>query len=255
MKKIQALLTKELGSYFISPVAYVVIFIFLAVSGFLFFQILYFFNLQSIQWMRSPGLLDRINLNDMVLFPFFHNMVVFFTFLIPVLTMRLLSEEKKLGTGELLFTSPITTTEVVLGKFFSATSVILVMLLFSFVYPLMIIIFGNPDVGPIFTAYLGLFLLGSAAAGLGILTSSMTENQIIAVISAWGILILLLIIGWAAQSVGPTFGAVLQHLSILEHFQNFSKGIIELKDVVYYLSFIFFTLFLTQRVLDSQSWR
>jgi len=256
MKKAPVLLAKELGSFFISPIAYVVVFAFLFISGFLFKRILDFFQIQTIQMMRYPGLLDRLNLNDMVLQPFFHNAVVFFAiFLAPVLTMRLLSEEKKLGTGELLFTTPITTTEVVLGKYLAALTVLLVMLLGSFIYPLVLLIFGNPDFGPIFSSYLGMFLVGAAAVGIGLFTSSLTENQIIAALTAWGILVLLWIIGFGAQAVGPVLGGVLEHLSILSHFGNFSRGIIELKGVVYYLSIITFTLFLTQRVLDSQSWR
>lgn len=255
MKKVSALLGKELGSFFISPIAYVVMFVFLIISGFLFTRILTFFVIQSIQWMRQPGLADRLNLNDFVLNPFFHNVAVFFIFLVPVVTMRLLSDEKKLGTGELLFTTPITTTEIVIGKYLSALTVLAVMLLGSFMYPLVLLIFGNPDAGPIFSTYLGMFLMGASAVGIGLFASSLTENQVIAALITWGILILLWIIHFGAQAVGPTFGSVLEHLSFLVQWGTLNKGVIELKTVIYFLSIIFLTLFLTQRVLDSQSWR
>jgi len=130
-----------------------------------------------------------------------------------------------------------------------------VMIILAFQYPLILIVFGNPELGPIFTTYLGLFLLGAAFLAVGFFASSLTENQIVAAIIGFGTLLFFWAINWSSHTVGPTFGEVLSYLSLIEHFDQFSKGLLDTKDIVFYLSFSFFGLFLTHRVIESQGWR
>jgi ABC-2 type transport system permease protein len=174
---------------------------------------------------------------------------------VPMLTMRLFSEEKKSGTIELLMTSPLSTTQILLGKFFAALSLYMTIVALTLVYCLILELYGDPDWGPIWSAYLGYLLLGGTFIGVGVLASSLTENQIVAVLLAFGALLLLWLIDWSASFAGPTAAAILTYLSIIQHLQDFQRGVIDTGDVVFYLSLTFFTLFLTSRVLESRRWR
>ena len=174
---------------------------------------------------------------------------------VPMLTMRLFAEEKKNGTMELLMTSPISSVQVLLGKFFACLSLYTIIVALTLVYCLILEIYGEPDWGPIFSAYLGYILLGGTFIAVGVLASALTENQIVAVLVSFGILLLLWLIDWSASFAGPTAAKILQHISIIEHLKDFQRGVIDTKDVIFYLSFIFFGLFLTTRVLESRRWR
>jgi len=260
MKNAYYIMKKELRSYFSSPVAYIVAGIFLSISGYFFYTILTFFTMLSLQYQQSPYgyMMRNINMNDYLLNPLYSNLGVILLFVVPMITMRTLAEEKKLGTLELLYTSPIRIGEIIFGKFLAAFVVLLVMLLPTIEYPIVLILGGvpGPETGPIFTTYIGIILLGASFIAVGVFASSVTENQMVAGSLAFGILLLLFVIGWARQSTGSTLSEILSYLSLVEeHYHNFLKGMIDTKDIIFYLTFIFFGLFLAHRTLESRRWR
>jgi len=255
MKNFIAIYKKELRTYFKSPIAYVALFIFLVLAGFFFYNNFAYFNMASMQAMRSQYGAPALNITEWVLRPLFGNISITLLFLIPLLTMRLFSEEKKSGTIEMLFTYPVRDSEAILGKFASAMTVFCLMLFLTGLYPLLIWKFAAIESGPVISGYLGLFLLGAAFISIGVFASSLTENQIVAAVITFGALLFFWIIGWSSVFAGTKVANLLNYLSIIQHFENFSKGIIDTKDVAYYLSFSFFALFLTVRTLESKKWR
>ncbi len=246
---------RDLGSYFNSPVFYVVTTVFLMIYSFIFFQILTFFSFQSVQAGQFRGMNVGLNLNDMVIEPSFHNMAVTLLLIIPALTMRSFADEKKSKTYALLLSSPIDLKEIIFGKFLACMTVVTVMVLLSSYSVGFLLILGEPEIGPIVTSYLGILLMSGCYVGMGVFASSLTDNQIIAAVIAFGMSLFMWIIGWAAQAASAEMGELLHYLSLVDHMQRFLKGIVDTSDVVYYLSFILFFLFLTHRVLDSERWR
>lgn len=257
MRNILAIAAKDVRSQFVSPIAYVVLTGFLLLGGWFFFNMLARFNylLQLYLSFRNPEAMQQLNLNDLVIGPLLHNLSVVLVILVPVITMRSFAEEKRSGTYELLMTSPLSVTEIVLGKFLGTFVFVFVMVLLTGVYPLILLAYGNPEVGVILGGFLGLLLLATAFASVGLLTSSLTENQIIAAVSCLVFLLLLYVISWPAETAGETMGAILKYLSLTEHFAEMVKGVIDTKDVVYFLSVIVLSLFLTQRSVESLRWR
>jgi gliding motility-associated transport system permease protein len=248
---------KELRSYFVSPIAYVVITGFLLLGGWFFFNLLARFNflLQIYSSLRNPEAQVRLNLNEFVIAPLLHNLSVVLVILVPVITMRSFAEEKRSGTYELLMTSPLSITEVVAGKFLGSVAFLMVMIGLTAIYPLILLAYGNPELGIIASGYLGLVLLAIAFATVGMLTSSFTENQIIAAVTCLVLLLLFYVIAWPAETAGPVLGGVLKYLSLTEHFGEMVKGVIDTKDLVYFVSVILLSLFLTQRSVESVRWR
>lgn len=246
---------KDIGSYFNSPVFYVVTTVFLVIYSFIFFQILTFFSFQSVQAGQFRGMNVGLNLNDMVIEPSFHNMAVTLLMIIPVLTMRSFADEKKSKTYALLLSSPIRLREIVFGKFLACMTVVTMMVLLSSYCMGFLLVLGEPEIGPIVTSYVGILFMSGCYVGMGVFASSLTDNQIIAAVIAFGMSLFMWIIGWASQAASAEMGEVLQYLSLVEHLQRFMKGIVDTSDVVYYLSFILLSLFLTHRVLDSERWR
>jgi ABC-2 type transport system permease protein len=248
---------KELRSYFVSPIAYVVLTGFLLLGGWFFFNLLARFNflLSIYSAMRNPEAQMRLNLNDFVIAPLLHNLSVVLVILVPVITMRSFAEEKRSGTYELLMTSPLSITEIVAGKFLGALGFLVVMIGLTGIYPLILLMYGNPEMGVIAAGYLGLLLLAVAFLTVGLLTSSFTENQIIAAVSCLVLLLLLYVISWPADTAGPVLGAVLKYASLTEHFGEMVKGVLDTKDLVYFASVILLSLFLTQRSVESVRWR
>ena len=248
---------KELRSYFVSPIAYVVLTGFLLLGGWFFFNLLarFSFLLSIYSAMRNPEAQMRLNLNDFVIAPLLHNLSVVLVILVPVITMRSFAEEKRSGTYELLMTSPLSITEIVAGKFLGALGFLIVMIGLTGIYPLILLMYGNPEMGVIAAGYLGLLLLAIAFLTVGLLTSSFTENQIIAAVSCLVLLLLLYVISWPAETAGPVLGAVLKYVSLTEHFGEMVKGILDTKDLVYFGSVILLALFLTQRSVESVRWR
>jgi ABC-2 type transport system permease protein len=176
-------------------------------------------------------------------------------FLFPLITMRTYSEEKRSGTIELLLTSPITDIEIILGKFLGAMLLYAAMLAITTIHIAILFIYGNPEWKPIVTGYLGLLLMGGCFLSVGLFISSLTKNQIVAAMATFAVFLMLWVINWIGQFVGPTMQSVLAYLSLTEHYDDFAKGIVDTKHLIYYASFMAFGLFLTAKSVDSERWR
>jgi ABC-2 type transport system permease protein len=215
--------------------AYVVIAIFLALSGFFFSSSSTTYSLTSLSgFLQTGGLLLLL--------------------LTAVLTMRLLAEERKLGTIELLLTAPVKDSEIILGKFLGSLSIVSVMLALTFYYPLLLVIFGDPDFGPMAAGYLGIFMLSCASLAIGIFASSLSSNQIVAAVVAGGILFGLWFLGSAADYLPEVLGDVISYFSLSSYYTDFVTGIIDTRGIVYYLSITALFLFLAIRSLENSRW-
>jgi len=254
MKQVWTIARRDFRSYFASPIAYIVIAGFLAIMGYMFFFNLDHYVSQNMQYQQMH-MGKPVSITDGIVHPVYGNMNVIYLFLLPFVTMRLFAEEKKMHTIELLMTSPVTLTEIILGKYLAAVLLVAVMLSITLVYPVVLFWTGNPDTGPIVTSYLGTFLCAACYLAIGTLFSAVTENQIVAGALTFTVTLFFFLISWAAYSAGPVWSDVLMYLSIITHFNNFGQGLLSTSDLVYYVSFIFFSLFLTHRVLDSYRWR
>ncbi len=253
MSNVLTIAQKELKSYFASPIAYILIGVFAIVFGYFYIVSITFFMQASMQ-MGMPGA-GQININSMAIRPLLQNIAVVALFLLPLITMRTYAEEKRTGTIELLLTSPLTDTQIVLGKFLGAVALYALMLAVTWVHIGILFIYGNPEWKPILTGYLGLLLMGASFMSIGLLISSLTRNQIVAGVVTFATLLMLWTLNWMSESSGPTTQKVLSALSITERFDDFSKGVIAVSHLVYYLSFITFGLFLTAKSVDSERWR
>ncbi len=236
MRNTTTIALKEFKSYLASPMAYVVTGIFLVITGFLF----------SI----SPATYFETSIRG--LWEFWGTLLLLL--LSSVLTMRLLAEERKMGTLELLLTAPVRDSEVIMGKFLGSLGVLTAMLALTFYYPLLLMWFGDPDWGPIVTGYLGLFLLGCISLAVGLFASSLTSNQIVAAVLAGGILLTLWFVGMATDLLPEAMGEVVGYLSLYYHFPDFMRGVIDTRGVIYYLSITVLFLFLAIRSLESSRW-
>jgi ABC-2 type transport system permease protein len=245
---------RDFRSYFTTPIAYIILALFLAIMGYMFFNMLAYFNEQAMNY-QTYNMGKVMSVSEGVIRPLYGNMNVILLFFTPAITMRLFAEERKNQTIQLLMTSPVSLTDIVVGKYLSAALFVLVMIGATLVYPIVLMIFGTPDVGTLVASILGTFLLTCCLLATGVLFSAMTENQIVAVFLTICVNFLLWIISWSAYSAGPVWSEVLMHLSLINHFMKFSQGMIDTSDLIYYFSFIFFGLFLTHRVLDSYRWR
>jgi ABC-2 type transport system permease protein len=254
LSQVWTIAKRDFKAYFTSPIAYIVIAGFMVIMGWMFFFNLSHFNLQNLQYQQY-NMGKGISITEGIIRPLYGNMNVILLFLVPFITMRLLAEEKKLHTIELLMTSPVTLTEIIFGKFFSSFLLLLVMVSLTVVYPVVLFVTGNPELGPIFTSYIGTLLLSSCYLSIGILFSSVTENQIVAGALTFAAGLFFWLVSWATQSAGPVWGEFLTYLSLISHYNNFGQGLLSTSDVFYYLSFIGVGLFLTHRVLDSFRWR
>ena len=208
---------------------------------------------------RSSGMMGMgggaNNINQEMIRYVLMNSAVIILFVMPMITMRTYAEEKRSGTIELLLTSPVTDTQIVLGKFFGAVALYALMLAVTWIHIGILFIYGNPEWKPILSGYLGLLLMGASFLSIGLLISSLTRNQIVAGMVTFAVLLLLWTVNWMSESAGPTMQKVLSALSITDHFDDFSKGVIAVSHLVYYLSFITFGLFLTAKSVDSERWR
>jgi ABC-2 type transport system permease protein len=253
--KIWAIFKKEMRLYFTSPVAWVVFTIFLLIAGYFFYSIFAFFTLASMQSAMNPQMGRDLNVTDSVMRPLFSNISVILLLLMPLVTMRLFAEERRAGTIELLLTYPVRDGAVLAGKYLAALGLYAIMIALTLLYPGIVVYFARLEWGPILTGYLGLLLMGATFIAVGVFASSLTENQIVAAITTFGALLIFWILGWSADYAGGTAGKVLQFLSILEHNDSFSKGVLDTKDVLYYLNFTVLALFLTLRSLEARRWK
>lgn len=238
MRNILIIAKKEIKSYFSSAVAYVVFAMFLILSGYFFSVILLVTKNASLE-----GAL--------------YNTTITLLFLIPLITMKLFAEERKLGTLEILMTKPVRDFEVVLGKFLGSLFFLLIMFSSTLVYVFILFKYGNPDVGPIWAGYLGLFLLGACFLAVGIFASTLTENQIIAAVLSFAFILLLWIVNWISGNLelSEKINEFLNYLSLSGHFDDFVKGIVDLKNTIFYLSFIAFWLFVTTKSVGVRKWK
>jgi gliding motility-associated transport system permease protein len=246
MGNILALAHKEIRSYFASPIAYVVLGLFALLFGYFYVAILSYFVQQSMQ-AGQFGMPTPINVNQQMIRPLLLNTTVIMLFILPMITMRTYAEEKRSGTIELLLTSPVTDLQIILGKFLGAMVLYGTMLGITAVYIGVLYAFGTPEWKPILTAYLGLVLMGGCFVSVGLLVSSLTRNQIVAGMVTFGVFLLLWVIDWIGSFAGPTVEQIVTYLSITQHFDDFAKGVIDTKHLVYYLTFITFGLFLTAK--------
>ena len=232
---IKNIYSKELKSYFNSPIAYIVIIVFLAIVGYFFTSSLFSNNMATLR-----GMFDMV--------PFV------FLFFIPAITMRSFSEEKKQGTIELLLTKPVKEYELVIGKFLSAFVLMVITLLPTLVYVLAVVLMGDTDKGALIGGYLGLILMGAIYIGVGIFASSLTENQVIAFIISFVAVFALFMMGKVLQQISPGLVSTVEFLSADYHYSNISRGVIDTRDLFYYFSLIFLTVFLTKTSIESRKW-
>lgn len=253
--KVWPIFKKELRLYFTQPVAWVVMTMFLLIAGYFFYNIFAFYTLASMQSAMNPQMARDLNVTDSVMRPLFSNVSVILLLLLPLITMRLFAEERRSGTIELMLTYPVRDGAVLLGKYLAALALYALMIALTLLYPAIVAYFTRVEWGPLLTGYLGLLLMGATFLAVGIFASSVTENQIVAAITTFGTLLLLWVIGWSAEYVGGAWGRVLTHLSILDHFDAFARGVLDTKDVIYYLDVIILALFLTLRSLETRRWK
>ena len=237
MRTAQAVAWKEIQIYFSSPTAYIVGLIFLALTGFFFTQDL-----------GDP-------FPEATLTPFFDGAIIVFILLAPALTMRLLAEESKLGTIELLLTSPVRDWEIIIGKYVASLVFFIMLVALSFLYAILLFWFASPDPGPIYAGYLGLILYGGAALSIGLLTSTLTSNQIVAAVVAMGILLVLFFSDFAAGTLSGLAATIVNEVGMKSHFDDFDRGVIDTKNIAYYLLVTAFFIFVSIRALESRRWR
>jgi ABC-2 type transport system permease protein len=255
MRNILAIAQKELKSYFSGPIAYIAIGIWALLYGYFFIAILQYFVRQSMQMGQFGMQAQSMNVNQQLIRPLLQNVTIMILFTLPMVTMRTYSEEKRSGTIELLLTSPLTDFQIVMGKFLGAMALYGVMLLVTMIHIALLFIYGHPEWKPIVTAYLGVLLLGGCFVSLGLFISSLTKNQIVAGMVTFAVFLLFWIITWIGSFSGPAIDKLTQYLSIIDHLDDFTKGVIDTSHLIYYLSFIAFGLFLTVKSVDTERWR
>ena len=237
MRTAQAVAWKEIQIYFSSPVAYIVGMVFMVMTGVFF-----------VKDLSDP-------FPEASLSSFLDGATIILILLAPALTMRLLAEEQKLGTIELLLTSPVRDWEVIIGKYLASLVILLAMIALTLYYVVLLFAYADPDPGPIYSAYLGLILYGAAALSIGLLTSTLTSNQIIAAVVGMGILLVLYFADFASGVTGGVWSTIIEEVGIRSHFDDFDRGVIDTKHIVYYVSIILVFLFLSIRALESRRWR
>ena len=254
VRNILAIAGKELRSYFASPMAYIIIGLFALLFGVFFNAFLQAF-LDESQRSAMMGGGGALNVNDRMIRGVLLNAAIIILFVMPMITMRTYAEEKRSGTIELLLTSPLTDVQIILGKFIGAMGLFAAMLLVTMIDIAILFRLGNPEWKPVVAGYFGLLLMGGCFVSVGLLISSLTKNQIVAGILTFAVFLMLWVISWIGETSGPTTRAIVNYLSITEHFDDFARGVIDTKHLVYYLSFITFGLFLTAKSVDSERWR
>ena len=254
MRNAWTICRKELGSYFASPVAYILLIMFGLIFGFFFWNALGVFVLEGIE-MQMRGQSFPMNLNEQIIRPLLQNVSVIGLFFIPMITMRLFAEEKRTGTIELLATSPVRDMEIIVGKWMAAMVLYSCLLLFTAVNFAFLFKYGTPDWKPLAMGYLGLLLQAGALLAIGTFISTLTKNQIIAGAATFGVVLLLWVIGWVGEYESATWARALSYLSMITHFDSFGKGVLDSKDAIFYITVIFLGLFFTARSMESLRWR
>ena len=235
MNKVIPIFRREMFAYFYSPMAYIVISVFLLLTGWFFTSHMFLANDSS---LRSV----------------FSTIPIIFIFFAPAITMRLMSEERKSGTIELLVTMPLSDWEIVIGKYLAALGLLVVSVVFTFPYALTIMIFGKPDMGMMLTGYVGLVLMGASYLAVGVFASTISKNQVVSFILAFMVISVLYLLDKFLPVTPSYLVPVLQYLSIDYHYSNIGRGVLDTRDVFYYLSLIVFMLSLAKLSLESRKW-
>ncbi len=236
MRNMWIIARRELGSYFISPIAYIVVAALIALTSNFFSLILFFSREATLRYL-------------------FSNLTTIMLFVAPILAMRLLAEEQRSGTIELLLTSPVNDWEVVWGKWLASFILWLFILVLTLIYPFILKVYGSPDWGPIISGYIGLIVVGGTLLAIGVLTSSLTQNQIVAAVLGVVFTIGFWIVGGGSSLLSGPLASVLNYLSLSQHINSFYQGVIDVKNIIYYLSVIFGALYIATRVVEIRRWR
>lgn len=254
MRNVWIICRKELSSYFVSPIAYILLLIFGLVVGYFFWFFLGRFVVIGME-MQMRGETYPMSINEEIIRPLLGNMSVIGLFFIPMITMRLFAEEKRTGTIELLATSPVRDHEIIIGKWLAAVLLYSCLLLFTALNLAFLFRYGNPDWKPLLVNYLGLLLQAGAFLAIGIFLSTLTRNQIIAGATTFGVILLLWLMSWVGEYETATWARVLSYMSVITHFESFGRGVIDSKDAIFYITVIFLGLFFTARSMESLRWR
>ncbi len=255
MKGFWAVYRKELYSFWSSPIFYVIAFVFFILAGYFFYSSLAYYSMVSFQASQNPFMAQQLNLTSMVIRPFFLDLSVVLLLLSPLLTMKLFAEERKSGTIELLLTYPISDAATVWAKFLGVVTILCFLMAGTLPSMALLGYLGKPNWAVVASCYGGLILMGAAFLSLGLFTSSLTQNQIIAATLSFGALLGFWIISWM-KSIAQNYTArkVFEYLSITQHLDPFTKGLVDIRHITYYILFIAFFIFLTRRRIDSYRW-
>ena len=253
---------KECRIYFSTWISYVLITAFLEITSLFFYLLLREYQIRRLRYLdlRATGLIEHMNLTDLVVGPLFTYIATFFVFLLPLLTMRLIAEERRSQTLQLLLTSPIHLYEIILGKYLGALVVMVLMLSTSVAFPLALHLLGEPGQGSaidwntVLVGYLGMFCVGAAAIAIGMFASALSDSQVVGGIVAFALLLLLTLSSVVAQSQEGWWAVALQSLSLTHHVHPFARGILRLNDLLYFASLSFLGLFFSYRLLEAQRW-
>ena len=254
MRNVLVLCRKELNSYFASPIAYGLMAFFAAIAGYFFYVATAIFVTRGME-AQMMGRSFPMDVNEWVIRPVLMNVSVIGLFMIPMITMRLFAEEKRSGTIELLATSPVKDSQIILGKWLAAMLLYASILMISALNLIVLFAYGEPDLKPMLIGYLGLLLQGGALLAIGTFISTTTKNQIIAGTATFAVCLMLWVLDWVSAYETASWAQVLSYLSVVTHFGSFAKGVLDTKDVVFYASVTFFGLFLTARSMESLRWR
>ena len=254
MKNIWIICRKELRSYFVSPIAYLLLVMFAVIFGFFFWNSVGYFVNMALE-AQMEGEQSPMNISEQIVRPLLSNINVIGLFFIPMISMRLFSEEKRSGTIELLATSPVSDNEVIIGKWLAAVLMYVLMVSVSFLDFIFLFKYGNPDWKPLAIGYVGLILQAGGLLAIGTFISTLTKNQIIAGAATFGICLMLWVAGWVSEYNDALWAQVMSYMSVVTHFDSFAKGVIDSKDAIFDATVIFLGLFFTARSMESLRWR
>jgi len=254
MKNIWIICRKELRSYFVSPIAYLLLVMFAVIFGFFFWNSVGYFVNMALE-AQMEGEQSPMNISEQIVRPLLSNINVIGLFFIPMISMRLFSEEKRSGTIELLATSPVKDYEIIVGKWLAAVLMYALMVASTLLDFAFLFKYGNPDWKPLVIGYLGLLLQAGGLLAIGTFISTLTRNQIIAGAATFGVCLMLWVSSWVAQYNDAVWAQVLSYMSVVTHFDSFAKGVIDSKDTIFDATVIFLGLFFTARSMESLRWR
>lgn len=254
MRNVWLIWRREMRSYFVSPIAYILFLFAALIFGFFFWSLLRAF-VQFGMEQQMRGEMYPMNMPEEIVRRLFSNIPVTGLFIIPLITMRLFAEEKRSGTIELLATSPVRDGEIIFGKWLSAVTIYSCLLAISALNLVFMFKYGAPDWKPLLVGYLGIFLQAAGLLAIGTFLSTLTKNQIIAGAATFGVCLLLFVCGWVGEYESATWAQVLTYISVSTHIDSFVRGTLDAKDSIYYVTLILVGLFLTARSMESLRWR